>query len=958
MQSAQQLLRQARSEHLSGNPAFIQTIIGIRKALDEGDGAINVAIRNVEQDAARKQTIRRTILTMLSIVFVLSASLLLFLHRRRRPALAAANQLLSVSQQQFQTLQTSIDAVHVRKNAILGTLEQFVKRGKTGETLQVAQRIATDFEVIQAMTNAAKQVFSNVEGLIYPSSLGAQVINLFSPARYLEGRNLLGSKVFDVGHKDSITTVTGTPETVASATGNSDTGSEPASQYATFDDFVSDIGKRRESTEQKLDQLELCSRMAVPTLDDFEKRYVSLGELAHTLKAEASKDGFFTVPNLVAELLPSVRRLIDRGRKMSEIDPVHVINTLCPGASRQIVDANAAISFVDEIRTQQFPIFDDVGDKLKALNHRAKWIEEHVTSMGNRLSQLMHDACDHQMQDVLKQIKADANVFLTKLHGIMQVAEVTINERRAEVTVTRHSLSDARANVAKVLSIQTSEAIAEESLNPDEHLTSAESAIKATVVAIDMGNLDGAVQAAIAAQEETRYAQSLVDDSLQSLNDFSIRYPKSCEELKDAMKTLADVSQIISAAEQAYAPTAMIWHDEPDKEDDSTQTQDDEEAWETAPYASGEPISMQVESAGRILETIRSGLESARAKHASGKLREAANILRFAAEGTAESIKRLVLAKNHCKRLDALVPTNIRRAAALTTELEKLTAYVEDPRAETSTQQTHKQLQSQHQQLANDLRTLRVARDPFHDSDQLIKHRIALIELRSLINADFTAFKKAKLAVEGARREIKAVARLAMQSIEDQVPDSAEIARCQNETRRLDPIVTAAEVALLVAHNDWQAIQKTASDATAELGVVSGSLSQELRAAHEAAVFIATASSEVLRASRWTGAYGIAVSGQPGSQELEGARNALANGDYAATMSLCGNAVSAVAAANSIAEDEVASRRRQKEVAAARRRSLQQSLFSASSGSSFGSSSSSWPSSSSGGSSGFSRSGW
>ena len=959
-QTAQQLLRRARSEHLSGNPAFMATVNEIRRALDQGDGAINAAIKKAEQDIVRRRIIRRTILVTLGIVFVATASLLLFLHRRRRASMDAINNLLADSQKPFHKERQMMAEVWDRKKAILGTLEAFAKRGKTGETLQLAQGVETSYGATESMLNSVEQHLSKIEGLINPTDLWTRVINLFSPTRYLEGRNLLVSKAFPV-----------TSPNIDGSNGAVD----PALQSMTLDDFMVEIAKKRAETQEKLNRLESSTRSAGPSVDNLAEKFVALEQQTRAIASEARSDGYFKLLALEDSLLPSIRRLIDRGRKMTEIDPVYVMESLSPEATRQMTDARDGIAFVSDVRSKHFPVFDEIGDKLNSLSHRSQWIEEHVIAIGERLNQLIQDASDREIQGPLDQLRNDAGAFLVKLQGILQIAGFTIQERLKEVGEVREALASARATVAKSLAVPISQCLFEESLNPDEHLQSAESAIKAARVAVDLGNLDGAMRATKAAEEETKYSQSLVEDSLQSLTEFPAEHARRRAEWEAAVAAFERIQKVVETAEQTYAPTALVWHDGSEDAHEADDSQDDLEVSESIPYAAGEPIGMQVESAKRILEAVRLGLDSAPAKHAESKLLEAANSLRFAAEGVAEANKRLQVADKHCKRIDALVPTNIRRSEMLWEELRKLNVLVEDARTESSTQEVFESLKGNLQRLVEELKERRIGRDPFEDANRLIAQRIALVEFRALLKADFAAFEEARLAVEGARRELKAVATLAMQSIEDQVPDSAEIARCQNEIRRLNPIVSSTEEDLKVAHNDWQGIQQVASNATAELGLVSGSLSQELRAAQEAASGIRTAANEVLKASRWTGAYGITVSGQPGSEELEAARNALAQGNYAETISLSGMSVSAATEAVEAAEEAVRSRRRQIEIAAARRRSREESLFSASSGASFGSSRSSWSSRSSsgssfsssssssssrssGGSSGFSRSGW
>ncbi|MEZ6093321.1 MAG: hypothetical protein R3C03_03655 [Pirellulaceae bacterium] len=243
---------------------------------------------------------------------------------------------------------------------------------------------------------------------------------------------------------------------------------------------------------------------------------------------------------------------------------------------------------------------------------------------------------------------------------------------------------------------------------------------------------------------------------------------------------------------------------------------------------------------------------------------------------------------------------------------------------------------------------------------------------------DLRLFAETEKAVAGAEQELAACQRLVERSLNDRIPDSRITVVCREEIEQRRNNVTSLRQGLNVAHSLWLPIYRAAEQATASLGIVAGKLVRELQMAEQAVFDFQTASNQVIAAAQFRGSYGVTVSGNPGSEQLESARRSLAEGDYQATIQICRVAAQSATEAIREAENLVESIRRRRVAEAARRRSERRrssisfggggwsSGNSSSGGWSSGSSSGGWSSGSSSsggsshssGSSGFSRSGW
>jgi hypothetical protein len=306
--------------------------------------------------------------------------------------------------------------------------------------------------------------------------------------------------------------------------------------------------------------------------------------------------------------------------------------------------------------------------------------------------------------------------------------------------------------------------------------------------------------------------------------------------------------------------------------------------------------------------------------------------------------------------------------------LQGLVPEVNDNRTQKPTEQQHSSLDSALSKFASAFKAGGDQRDPFGDAIALQDFNSQLDDLASALKSDRNAYDEATRAIRGAELELAAANKLVARSINDKIPDSLTIKRCQNEVTALEVELGSIEKRLKIAHENWQMVDREATHVNSKLGVLNGRLRQELELAQQAVEVLGRAAEQVYEAANWRGSYNIVVVGNWGAEELATARERLADGDYVRSAQLSKLAKQSSTNALEAAKQQVARHRRKlaRKAAEARRRRQSRSSAHHFGSSSFGSSRSRSSSSigrssssrsfsrssSSGRSSGFSRSKW
>jgi uncharacterized membrane protein YgcG len=729
-------------------------------------------------------------------------------------------------------------------------------------------------------------------------------------------------------------------------------GSEEAESISmTFDDVFTAFHDRSKEASATLDIIENSLLDVNDRLAELQSRINHATEVESQLAEAADDDGYFPIQAFFEQLLPSAQQDYDDADALCSTDPVQAIQKQIAQGSRKLTDALSIADAIRQGRSRMFPKLEESAPLLEQRGYDVKWMEENVQALGAQADELIASATKQSVAEEAEQFTLSVTSLGERAVHSVDLANQLKDELVPSIDRFRENIVTARRDVAKALGISEAESLHEHQHDPDAHLIVAGKQLEAARAALHHGGVKAAGEAVEVLQREVSQGQALVDDTIDALREFDRSLLERQRKYESVKEKLPRYTALLVDVRHEYAASALVLRAGDPSCPSPTATTD------------GHFADCQ-----ELLSNAHHWIGDSVAIHRQGKVLQAAAQLAAIESAVEQADQLLDDIQTHCRLLEATSRENLAALAKIVTHTEGLQDQVRDRRTQRQTMTSFEQVVQSLRQSQHDVEVASIDRDPFQNALRLTALAERLDEVDALIVSDRNAHAEATRAVNGAKAELTTAQRIVHQSQTDQLPDSAKVINYQGEIASLASNLDAAELRLNATHEDWHYVDKEAARINAELGVVAGRLRDELQLAQESVDALRSASEEVFRATRWTGGHGIQITGSPGADELERARQALTAGNYAFMLQMSRAAMQASRQAIQAAEREVLRRRRANERAAeaARRRRRQQqsasrgpSVFggSSSSGGSWSSGSSSSSSSSSSGS-GFSRSGW
>ena len=949
--SATELIEQARAVHARGERGFSQSLTDASAALDQGDAAIAAENERLRRAALRRRIIRNTVLVSAALLALAIFALLCILNRRRRPARQRAHEAFEARQQLVNAAMEGVFELFERSGEILGSEQKAAQRGYTGTTKELTKRTFDDVDDLLVLSNEVERVMDEARDLIYPTKLLARMANMFTGSRYERGVNrITGEPLVFTRDKGLPLVIARESQAHAPSVGG---GEEPESISMTFEEVFAAFHERRQDASTTLDTIENSLLDVNDRLAELQARINHATDVERQLAEAADDDGYFPLPAFFEQLLPSAQQDYDDADALCSTDPVQAIQQQIRRGWRKLNEALSIADAIKQGRGQMFPKLEKSAPQLEQLGYDVKWLEENVQALGVRADELMAAATKHSIAEDAEEFALGVTSLGERAVYSVELANHLKDKLVPSIDRFRNNVVSARRDVAKALGISEAESLHEHQHDPDTHLTAAGKQLEAARAALHHGGVKTAREAIEVLQREVSQGQLLVDDTLEALREFERSLLEREQEYEAVEDKLPRYKALLADVRHEYAASALVLRAGDPSFPDPTATAD------------GHLANCQ-----ELLSDVHRWIGDAVTIHRQGKVLQAAAQLATVESAVEQANQLLDDIQSHCKLLEAKSRENQAAAARMVTHAEGLRDQIRDRRTSQPTITDFEQVVQSLRQSQHDVEVA-TDRDPFQNALRLTALAERLEEVDALIVADRNAHAEAARAVDGAKAQLSTAQRIVHQSRTDQIPDSAKVIDYQGEIASLASNLDAVERRLNVPHEDWRQVDEEAARINAELGVAAGRLRDELQLAEQSVNALRRASEEVFRATRWTGGYGIRITGTPGADELERARRALSSGDYAFMMQMSRAAMQASQQAIQAAEREVLRRRRAADraaEAARRRRRRQQSIFQGSSGfgglsssggsRSFGSSSTSSSSSSSSSSSGFSRSGW
>lgn len=936
-EEAERHIATARAAHQNGDSNLAEPLDQARQALAAGEQAVQDTADALARDAARRAVARKAALATAAVFVVAFFAVLVWLNRRRVPALKRAREELAKRRSQVKAEMENVYELFEWSHEILGSEERVEKRGYEGTTKEFVNTAFADVDDLFVMSSEVERVMQEARDIVEPTQWISRLVNLFSQSRYEQGINRVSGEPLTFDQQKGLPLVI---QRQSEETGQT----LPEQVTMTFDQVFDAFRERTQAAKSTLETIEQSLLRADDELSALQQRIQDAIDIDQRLEEASEDDGLFPLPAFFDVLIPSAQSDHDEADQLIAADPVQVMQRQIPQGRRKLEEGISVAASVDHARATVLPKLNRCAPELLEAGFQTEWMHECVEELGRTANQVLVEAAKASVSDEAESLAHDLDHLGLRAEETLKLVKELARDEAPLLDELRSGIGEARHEIGDRLSREANDCLREAHAVPDVHCDAANEFLAGARAALQLGDVQAAKIAQKSLHAEVDQAQTIVDESLSILNDFGSNHRTEDEAWRRVADRLPPHEALHAELREQFASSAWLLQASDPSHSDGTATVE-------SLLASGKSQLAAMKSQLEEASTLFSEARLLRANH---RLLDAANVIKQ----VDQSIDDVA---THCEKLRDVSRENESALAAAKTRLRAIEGRLSDSRTTQSTVRAGQQLAEVVDLTSSQIREM-PPRDPF--ADQRTIHQLAeqLSELDARVSNDFEAHAEAKRAVDGLHEEQRRAEELVQRARHDGIPDSqatkSGIHAIHGFQRRLSDI----ERDLDRAHGDWAAIHTAADRLHSEIGLEAGKLRGELDQAQKMMALFEAASHAVLDANRWSGSYGIRVHGTPGSTELDRARRALNHGDYSAMASLAQAAQMAAQQAIRKAQREV--ERRQREEArraeeARRRRQRQQTSSMTSRSTSFSSSSSrSSSSSSSSSGSGFSRSGW
>jgi hypothetical protein len=833
--------------------------------------------------------------------------LLYFLHRRRRPIMEEARKNFREREASVRRETDGIDKLFIRNQEILGSREKIEERGYMGRTREVSEQAFNYVDDLFILSNEVNRVLGEARRLIEPQDFWGKLTNQLSGSRFHKALNLLSGAPLKFYKRDGLPWIL--RDRIAEQLGMEkpiDESKIPDEVALTFEDVYSAFKSRGIEASEALRIIESC---LVEVHDRLTVAQASLQkgmEREKSLTESARRDGFFTVPNCIELLLPSIQADLKKANDLATFNAVEAVQESIPLAERKLAELHRLADQIDGLRQNAFPILQKAGEVLGGMQYETEWFNARLHELGAQADQAFAQAASESIASRIDEFNKVSNQLVQDADRSVRLATLIRDDSRPKLVALASSLDSARAKLAESSRIDIESVFREEGREPQKHLKQARDNLEAAHTMLSRGRVDAAEGALSTMEAELTRASQLVEASLHSAAVFNASKGNGLEVLAQLQSRSSEVRKAIDETQNHYAAAALtIQTLEPDKD-------------QLLPASL--PLYSLVDDGSRLLREANSRIEKASKDFGSARYLAAAEELSEAERLTAEAGDGFQRIDDHLARLSKLDILNRQRQADSEAKFDRLTNDARDHRVTATTIRELEQARYSLQASASELTRSGTDANPFDVSKNLDANEKLLKELVAKLESDLRGYAEAERAVNGAVRQWETAKQFVQRSQSDGIADSQRTLELNREVFGSGPSLDSVRRALQTPHGDWKAVDESATRLQAEISKLADALSTELQLAAQALRTFEEASQHVFAAEQWTGSWGVRVAGSHGVSELQQARSGLQAGNYSMVLQLASVAATAARAAVQQAEREVARRQMERQLEAERER--------------------------------------
>ena len=856
-------------------------------------------------------------------------------NRRRRRIKAQAGDLLASRKLEMKETGDRLFELMDRSAVIVGPFDELENRGYTGDTLDLSKQSLKHIDEAFVLSSNVQKIIEEGEALIEPVNPLSRFRNLISGGRYEAAVDLLDAELH-VGLKS----VPKLKERARPGEEADETFSVPIDEWEA-------------RTTKALDSAEECLNRVEEAWSTIIARSETLGENIDALIArqdDVHVDEWLRCERIFDEWIPAMAGTAGRAAKTGKSDPVRALEGDMSEGDRMAGEAGSLLDLIVQFRANHWKNLESGEATLDKHRRSTIWIDNTLSDLGKDAGKIAGESPDGEVSGLISELDLNLETLAGRVKHGASLIERAHEQSLPAIKAATQLVGTARREVAIHLKLKPEEILVEENCNPGDFLDKATLQHEASLAALDLGEVTSAGGFLDEAKSLTEHAAHLVKQT----RDILSRYHDTSEALWERRGALGErgnqLHEEVEAMRIRYAPRALFL---------------DPEAPESGTFADA---PAQLESG---LKGIVSRLDRAKTRFHAGGLLESWQLI---TNGQNLAEEGEILCKDVISRSRALArmeDENAERHESQTRAETDFREPVGDRRVTRETIQLFETIGTKLAEAGREIDAGEGRRDPFLVEDQLegLSERIPI--LRKAIAEDMEQHSRALQLFETVRRNQQEAGKLWQTADSDRIPNSSKTNDSMGDIETCHGKLEDAHRDLQVDHADWREIQNNLRTVHLTLSESIIDLKQELKLAREAVLALEAATREVRKATRWTGSYGVRITGNYGQRSLAAANDGMQHGLYQEALQMSGQARTRAQRAIASAEAREAEKRRADQAARRRRQqsSMRSSFGSAGigggrSGSRFGSSSRSRSSGmgrssfSSGSGSGMSRSGW
>lgn len=907
---AREALAKAGSAHARMDSAYRQSLVDAEAAFQAFDDANARAEQALQQREVRKRTHRRVAGGSAAAGVVALLGLGTAGNRRRRRIKREAEDLCDVWERGLREKTDGLFTLLDRTAIVVGSSSDLEKRGYTGETLRLSKQAIKDVDELFIMASCADGVLERAQALTCPDGVAGKGVNLVAEGRYAQALKLLKEDAIQFQPDEGLEHIMRGPRNDRESLLGDVTTYAPFAM--SFDELIAAFNERAARALASLDTIESAWATIVPEMEAVEATLRAAEDREAEVDAAASEDRWFSLVPVFEKLLPSARKDHVAAVNLGGSDPVEALRTAGAESRRKAIEALDLADIVMNFRSGKMPGIRDVDKQLADEGYTVAWMSVLLDEFSEGADEIARGAVGGSTSAEMEELREGLGEFADRVAQAHALALRLGSESTQSIEETTSTIAQARSELAGELELQPKALFCEtDALNPVRFVERAKDSAAAARGALDRGAVSAAEVSLNEVQALTSDAQRIVGNTRGAFAAHSAIFAQRDKETERLQRFVSWHAEILDRLRSRYASSALrIASADPVHENQDAT------------------IEAHIEEAEAMIQRCREWQATADRHFRSGKILTAADVLRDIEDEHADVARRFTEIVRQEEELKKAEQTNAADVTKHTQFAESLRPAMSDPKVSRATIDAFDNAEALARRAREAVDAPHGVADPFAAHLLLSDLWEALDHVEDLVQMNRDAFAEADRSAGSARRQLDENRTLLQRADRDKIPDSPATNEARATTEQLVQELHRLDAQLKEPHLDWFQLDAEADRIDAEGARLAARLREELERARQSVAMMQQASAAVRGATGWTGSYGVRISGSPGYDFVESARQYLLVGNYLAAQQAASEARRIAEQAVAAAQARVAQLRRQeqerREAERRRRRAQQQ----------------------------------